>query len=325
MKKSNKNKDEVEMELEPKGGKKAKVKMALAAMVAPEDAAKVEEAVDEFLDSVTEELEAEYQEKLNEAFEQVAKEKDEESKKAIEGYNEAYEIIADLQTRLEVQKEEAENFQTEQYEVAYQKILAEQAKNQELETQLYEKYQEELKEVKEYLVEEINKFLSDREVELEETIRHQVMNDPYLAETRLKWEKVVKMAEDDMETGNYSHVVSTKIDEMNKMLDEKTQKVQILEARCHKMAQEKERLVEQVRSSQNVITESTTKEKEVKRKNIEGKGHVEVENVKEVPTKVISEAVEPKNTDSRIDEVVTGGVNPSDALLEQWKMLASKQ
>lgn len=326
MKKSNKSKaEDVELELEPKGGKKAKVKMALAAMVAPEDACKVEEAVDEFLDSITEELEAEYQKNLDEAFAQVAAEKEEESKKAIAGYNEAYEIISDLQNRLESQKEEYENNIEEQYEVAYQKIMEEQSKNQVLETQLYEKYQEELQEVKKYLVEEIDRFLTDKEVELEETIRHQVMNDPYLAETRLKWEKVVKLAENDMESGNYSHVVSSKVDEMNKMLDEKTQKIQILEARCHKVVQEKERLVEQVRASQNVITESTVKAKEEKRKNVEGKGHVETVNVTEV-TKVISENVESKGNDKMVVEEVTGGEPVvSESMVNQWKFLSGNK
>ena len=101
-------------------------------------AAAVASLLDEAVASVKAQVVAEYNDKLDEGYRIIAEEREKDWQTAELGYKQAYDIIADLRARLTRQEEEFQATLVEEYEKAYQMILAERAKNDELENILYE-------------------------------------------------------------------------------------------------------------------------------------------------------------------------------------------
>ncbi len=115
-----------------------KIFESLKKMLPENEVKEVSSVISEMIENAKDEMEKEYNKNLEEAYAQLSGELASAEKTAYEGYQEAYEIINDLRTRLEVQKQEFDAQLEEGYEEAYQMLLAERSTKSQVEVDLYE-------------------------------------------------------------------------------------------------------------------------------------------------------------------------------------------
>lgn len=211
--------------------------------------------IQEMLDEAKNQLEEEYNEKLEEAYSELAEEVATAKRVAEEGYEEAYVIINELRHRIELQDEEYKQALEEGYEEAYQMVKEEREKNKTIEIDLYEEYDKKLNEMKEYIVDKVDKFLQFKGQEMYENARRDVLNDPEMASKRVALDKIVDIAASYMSDGNFASANSGKLEEMTKQLGELRGQLKIMEARNIKISTENTKLEEACRKAQTVITE----------------------------------------------------------------------
>jgi hypothetical protein len=256
------------------------IMQALAGLL-PEDVQKdVIQAVSTFCENVRSELEEEYNARLDEAYKIVAQEKTKVEKVAEHGYAEAYQIICDLRDRLEVQREEFEHALGEGYEEAYQMLVQERQKNESLELDLYEQYDQKVREIREFFVEKLDLFLSQKGEEFYEQAKRDVLSDPTMAEHKLALDKILEVASSYMSDEDYHFATSSKLEEVNRQLEEVRGQQRILEAKNMRLATENNRLNEAVRQQAEVLTEAARHEKNERQKlarTVEGRGKRVVE------------------------------------------------
>lgn len=290
---------------------------ALSGLI-PEDAQKeVNEAISSFLESAKTELHGEFEGKLKDSYTQHENELADAKKIAEEGYNEAWSIITDLRNRLEVQKEEFEQALDEGYEEAYQMLQEEKGKNDTLEVSLYEEYDKRFNDVKEFLVEKLDQFLQLQGTKYYESAKRDVLNDPAVIEHKLAFEKILEVAADYLSDEDYAFATSSKVEQINKKLEENVAQMKILESKNMRLSMDNTKLNEAVRQKQDLLNESVVKEKKErleKAKKVEGRGVVE--NKRQV---VIAEqnAEEPVQNADVISENVT-----EQSVFDDWKRLS---
>jgi hypothetical protein len=270
----------------------------------PEDQVKeVASAVEESLNSskgeVTEELEKEYNEKLEGAYSELSTELSEAEKTAEQGYEEAYGVITDLNARLGAQKSEFDVALEEGYEEAYQMLISERNKNEGIEVEMYEEYDKKLAEMKEYIVDKVDEFLQHKGSEIYEQAKQDILNDPRMAEHKVAFDKVVDITADYLSDEDYTNNTSAKLDEVGKEVDELKGALKVLEARNIRLSTENNKLNEAVHETQQMLVETQEyaeyakeavviaeqKERESKAVDVEGKG----QSVVEEKVKVIAE------------------------------------
>lgn len=297
---------------------------ALSGLI-PEDAQKeVSGAVSTFLEEAVTKLEAEYNAKLEDAYKQVADEKSSDEKTAEEGYGQAWEIITDLRERLETQKEEFEQALEEGYEEAYQMLQEERAKKDTLEVGLYEEYDKKLAEIKEYMIDKVDQFLSLQGEKYYEMAKRDVLNDPAVAEHKVAFDRILEVAANYLSDEDYAYATSSKIEGLSKQLDDTKSHIRTLEAKNVRLATENTKLNEAVRQvQQSVLTENANSEKKArleKAKQAEGRG--EINKDRQV---VIGEAKDEsketvvKETDQRSQRFVEA---IGEEVFADWKHLA---
>ena len=220
-------------------------------------------AVEAMLAEARDEIEAEYQKNLEEAYAQLAQEKTEAEGVAEQGYQEAYSIIQDLRGRLETQQAEFDSALEEGYEEAYQALLAERSKKENIEVEIYEEYDKKLAEMKEYMVDKIDEFFKHKTAELRNEVRREVMNDPSVAEHKVALDKVVNILTDYITDDQYQLANNNKLEQAVQMLDDLRNQKRILEARNVNLARENKKinehyrvLAEQVKTSEQTLTEA---------------------------------------------------------------------
>jgi len=242
----------------------------------PEDAVnEVSEAVKDELEKAKQEYEQEYDSKLEEAYAELSKELKSTEETALQGYQEAYAIIEDLRKRLEVQQNEFESSMEEGYEEAYQMLQAEKSKNENLEVEMYEQFNQKLSEMKEYMVDKVDAFLQFKGQELYETARREIINDPSMAEQKVVLDRVVECVSDYISDEDYSSVVNSKLTDAEKKIEELKSQTKILEARNIRLSTENNKLNESVRKAENVLNEQFKEEKKErvkKAENAQGRG-----------------------------------------------------
>jgi hypothetical protein len=300
------------------------IMQALAGLLPEEVQKDVIAAVETFIEGVRTELETEYNTRLDEAYKTVAEEKSQVEKVAEQGYAEAYQIICDLRDRLEVQREEFEHAVEEGYEEAYQLLLAERSKNETLEVDLYEEYDRKVKEIREFFVEKLDLFLSEKGEEFYEQAKKDVLHDPTMAEHKVALDKILEVASSYMSDEDYHFATSTKLDELTRNLEETRGQQRILEAKNMRLATENSRLNEAVRQQAEVLTESTRSEKKERQnraKNVEGRGKRVLEQDR---VEVISEhrANETATSDDDGDDSIRLVEHVGKDITEQWGILA---
>lgn len=297
------------------------ISSALKKILPEEQINEVSSVINEMLTSAKEEMEQEYNKNLEEAYSQLAKELAESEKTAYEGYQEAYEIINDLRTRLDVQKAEFESQLEEGYEEAYQMLLAERNSKGQLEVELYEEYDQKLAEMKAYVVEKVDQFLQAKGTEIYEQAKRDLINDPRILEHKVALDKIVSIASDYLSDEEKSFATASKLQEATKAIEELRGQLRIMEARNIRLSTDNTRLTESVRKvatineskqpqvapkaakTAKVLTEQ--KERTQKAKNVSGRGHLDTENVK-----VIAEFND--NTNGAVNDLlVLSGVKKS--------------
>lgn len=242
-------------------------------------------AVQEILDAKARELEQEYNERLEEAYAELAQEVKDNEKIAEQGYQEAYTIITDLRNRLETQRGEFEQALEEGYEEAYQMILAERGKNENLEVDMYEAYNQRTEKVKKYIVSKIDEFLQNKGQEIYEQARVDLANDPRLVEDRIALERVAE-AVSHVAEGNFNVVSTKKLTEAQKRIEELESAKKLLEARNIRISTENNRLLEMTRTQGTVISENKQhdkKERLEKARTVQGRGQMFTEGEAIIP------------------------------------------
>jgi len=282
----------------------------------PEDKVKdVTEAISGYLAEAKEELEKEYNEKLQEAYAELSEEVKQNERIAEEGYQQAHGIIQDLRQRLEVQRAEFDAALEEGYEEAYQMLQTEKGKNDSSTAELYEEYDKKLAEMKEYMIDKVDQFLQYKGREIYEQAKKDVANDPRMVEHKVTLDKIMSLCGDYMTDEDYALASSSKLEEATKAVEDLRGKVRLLEAKNIRVATENNKLTEQLREAAQVISESkeatlteSQKARQEKAKNVQGSGKKVTEGVQ-----VIAEhnnSTEPQ--DKEVDTTLVENIDPAD-------------
>lgn len=281
-----------------------KITEALKKLLPEAEVNEVAAAVTEMLEQAKASLEAEYNEKLEEAYTQFQAELTQAEKIADTGYEEAYAIIGDLKNRLEVQGDEMKAALEEGYEEAYQIIKQKEDKFQKLELEMYEDYDKKLSTMKEYIVDKVDQFLSYKGQEIYEQAKRDVLNDPRMAEHKVTLDKIIDLTSSYLSDDQFAAVSSTKLEEAVKAYEDLKGQLRVMEARNIRLSTENTKLNESVRQAQEaILTEqkkiaakekkagvvTEQKERTEKAQNVTGRGHTTEDAV------VISEHATPSN------------------------------
>lgn len=298
---------------------------ALSGLIPEDVQTEVSTAVSGFLETACGELETEYNTNLKEAYEAHQNELNEAKKIAEEGYAQAWGVITDLRDRLEVQKEEFEHALEEGYEEAYQMLQEERAKNDTLEVDLYEEYDRRFGEVKEFMVDKLDQFLQIQGQKYYDMAKKDVINNPATAEHRLALEKIIETVSDYMSDEDHAFATSTKVEAVQKQLEETKGQLKILESKNMRLSMENTKLNEAVRQNQEVINEHVTKgdkkERAEKARKVEGRGETEPDRQKQV---VIAEAAEEPVAEQKVSEKRSGRFDEQvgEQVFADWKHLS---
>jgi hypothetical protein len=297
-----------------------KILEALKKLLPESEVNEVATSVKDMLEQVKADLEAEYNQKLEEAYAELTSELADAEKVAQQGYEEAYEIIGDLRNRLEVQGEEYKAALEEGYEEAYQMLIQERSKNENLEVDLYDEYDKKLAEIKEYMVDKLDAFLSTKGEDFYEQAKRDVLNDPMVAEHKIALEKILEVAANYMSEEDYLVATSSKVEDLSKQLEEIKGQQRILEAKNMRLATENSKLNEAVRQQNDLLTENVKveqKERLKKARTVEGRGQKSTDN-----QVVIGEHVDAGTASGDEDHGTRFVESSGNSITEQWRHLA---
>lgn len=275
-----------------------KLLQALQKLLKPEEVNEVANAVKAMMAESETQIRAEYEKRLEEAYENVAEEAAKVEEVAKVGYQQAYDIIMAQQKQIEEQREEFENAIDEGFEEAFKDLEAEKAKNQQLEVELYEEFDKKLKEMRDYMVNKVDQFLTLQEAELYEAAKRDVMDDPRLVEHKVAMDKIVGIIADQLSDEDLSGATSRKLDEAYKMIEDLRGQMKIVEARNSRLSVNNTKLTEEVRAAKAVINESKTherKERAGKKENVSGRGQ------RDLGERILSEYVNPEAAQNKRD------------------------
>ena len=285
-----------------------KIVEALSKLLPQDKLEPVTEAIKTFLEDAKKELEAEYNQKLQNAYAEVSSQLKDEEIKAETGYAEAYQIIQDLRNRLETQKTEFETALEEGYEEAYQLLLGEKGKNENIEVDMLDTYDKKLGEMKEYMIDKVDQFLQYKGHEIYEQARRDIVNDPRTAEHRVALDKIVDVVSDYISDDDFSAVTNGKLEETRRKIEELEGHKRILEARNIRLSTELNKLNESLRKSQDIVTESVEKiEKTEKKERVEQAKNATGRGEKTTDIKVIAEYSEEPKADGIKDTTLVEG------------------
>jgi hypothetical protein len=278
-------------------------------------AAAVASLLDEAVASVKAQVVAEYNDKLDEGYRIIAEEREKDWQTAELGYKQAYDIIADLRARLTRQEEEFQATLVEEYEKAYQMILVERAKNEELETVLYEEFNKRTEAIREYIVEKCDEFLGEMGDEYYELARREVLNDPCMAEHRVAFERVLDVAKDYLSDEDIMLNTGSKVAELEQQVEHLAVTKRQLEAKNMRLMTENSRVHEYLRETKELIEKNILVERNERLEvagNVQGRGFTANEPKREV---ILGEVV---------DSNLTSGNNSDKpkTITEQWQVLA---
>ena len=263
-----------------------KLTEALKALLPEENVSEVAKAVESMMAEQAQQIEAgieaKYQKQLTETYERVSNELKETEETALRGYQQAYEIIADLQNRIDVQREALENAMEKGFEEAFQMLKAEEAKNENLEVELYEEFNNKLKQMKGFMVEKLDKFMGEQEAELYAEAKKNILSDPRIVEQKVAVERMAEILSDYLGGDSYNSVNSRKVEEALKAVEDLKGQLRVVESRNVRLSMQNTKLNEQVREAHNLITEATKverKERVVKKQNASGRGQRVTEQI----------------------------------------------
>ena len=252
-----------------------KITEALKSILPEDQINEVSKAVEDMMAEHYQGVEQEFNEKLEEAYSQLAEERKQDEAVAEEGYEQAYSIISDLMNRLDEQKREFDEAMEEGFEEAYQEIEKIRNENNDVEAGLYEEMDKKLQEMKSFMIDKVDQFLGEQEREMYEEARTYVLNDPTIAEQRVAVGKMAEILASYMDRDDLDGLTSSKLDEATKVVDQLKGQLRIVESRNVKLSAQNNRLNEQVREAEGLINEAVTtrkKDRTDKVKNARGRG-----------------------------------------------------
>lgn len=282
-------------------------------------AALVTSLLDEAVDGLRAQCETEYNAKLDEGYKIIAEEREKDWETAEAGYKQAYDIIADLRARLSRQEEEFEQTLEEEYEKAYQMILAERKKNEDLEATLYEEFDKKTASIKNYIVDKADEFLGKMGEEYYEMAMREVLNDPCLAEHRIAFEKVLDVAKDYISDEDIMLGTNSKMSELEQQVESLEVSKRQLEAKNMRILTENNKLHEYLKETKQLMESNLLIEQNERLEhasNVQGRGNASSEPEREV---LLGEAVD-NSAVTRGSETVND--DEPKTILEQWQTLA---
>jgi hypothetical protein len=289
-----------------------KITEALKSILPAEHVNEVAKAVEEMMAENVAALEAEFQSKLDEAYEQLTEERKADEVIAENGYQQAYDMIQSLMARLDEQREEFETALEEGFEEAYGELQKEKGRNENLEVEIYEEADKKLQEMKSMMVDKLDQFLSLQEQEMYESAKRDVLSDPSILEQRVAVEKMAEVLADYIGDDTINNVTSAKLEEMQKQVEALKGQMRIIEAKNVRLATQNNKLTEQVREAHEVITEATKAEKTNrlnKKENASGRGQ------RVVNEQIISEFAAPTNKSEKETDLREGHDPLADLLV----------
>ena len=278
-----------------------KITQALKKILPAEHVAEVAKAVEAVMAERFEALEAEYQQKLDEAYEQLSAERKRDEVVTEAGYKQAYEIIASLMNRLDEQRDEFETALEEGFEEAYQELQKEKGRNGNIEVELYAEFDSKLNEMKNVFVDKLDQFLSLQESEIYEAARRDVLNDPRVLEQRVAVEKMAEILSDYITNDDYAGVASSKIEELSRQIEALRGQLRIVEARNVKLSAKNNSLSEAVQEARQMVTEAV---KVDRRERTQRRGIASGRGQRVVNEQLINEFVAPTNPSNNARELV---------------------
>jgi len=284
---------------------------ALKKILPAEQVNEVAKAVDQMMAEQVRSLEHEFQAKLDEAYEQLSEEKKADEAIAEQGYQQAYGIVAELMNRLDEQRQEFEKALEEGFEEAWNELESEKGKNGNIEVELYDEFDNKLKEMQEFMVDKVDHFLSLQEKEIYECAKKDVLSDPHVLEQRVAVEKMAGILADYMDRDDLSGIASKQLEETHKAVEQLRSQLRIVEARNVKLSAQNNKLNEQVGQANSLLTEATKmkrNERASKAKNASGRGQ------RVAAEQVIAEYAAPSG-DSNKDRHLSEGSDPLNDLL----------
>lgn len=289
-----------------------KITEALKSILPAEHVNEVAKAVEEMMAENVAALEAEFQSKLDEAYEQLTEERKADEAIAENGYQQAYDMIQSLMARLDEQREEFETALEEGFEEAYSELQKEKGRNENLEVEIYEEADKKLQEMKGMMVDKLDQFLSLQEQEMYESAKRDVLSDPSILEQRVAVEKMAEVLADYIGDDTINNVTSAKLEEMQKQVEALKGQMRIIEAKNVRLATQNNKLTEQVREAHEVITEAAKAEKTNrlnKKENASGRGQ------RVVNEQIISEFAAPTNKSEKETDLREGHDPLADLLV----------
>jgi hypothetical protein len=202
----------------------------------------------------------------------------EAEKVAIQGYQDAYNVINELRNRLEMQTEEFEKELISGWEEAYKVIKEEKAKNGTLELDLHAEYNSKFNEVRTFMVEKLDEFLQQKGKEIYEQARRDILADPRYAQDRVVLDKVVEDVATYLSDEEKVFATGAKLEESQRQIEDLKAQVQFMEARQIRLNGENRKLLESVRTKDKMLSEavqSDRKERSKKAKQVSGKGYID--------------------------------------------------
>ena len=202
-------------------------------------------------------------------------------------------------------------FRSEGFEEAYQELEAEKSKNNNVEVELYEEFEKKLQEMKEFMVDKVDQFLSLQEDEIYEHAKRDVLTDPRLAEQRVVVSKMADLLSDYIDNDAVNAVSSSRIEESQRQLEALKGQLRIVEAKNVKLSAQNNRLNEQVNEANGLLTEAAKverKERASKVKNASGRGN------RVGAEQILQEYAAPTNNGQQ-DQNLSEGVDPLTDLL----------
>ncbi len=249
---------------------------ALKSFLPQEHANEAAKILDEMMAEHEAKLKASYDQRLSEAYDNLAEQVEEIQNTAYRGYKQAHEIINDLMKRLEIQREQLENEKEQGFEEAFAKLKATEAKNENLEVALYEEFDNKLKQMKNFIIDKVDVFLGEQESEIYGEAMRNVLSDPRILEQRVAVEKMAEVLSGYMTGKSANAVSSRKLEEAMRTVEDLRGQLRVVESRNVKLSMQNNNLTEQVREASSLITEAQKHERQnraVSKKNASGRGH----------------------------------------------------
>lgn len=216
----------------------------------------VEDMVSEAIQQIETKKQEEYDGKIEEAYDKIQAEIDQTEAKALEGYQQAHEIIQDQQLRIETLEREYENKMEEGYQQAWEMLQAEQAKNESLESELQQENDARLNEMRNFIVEKLDLFLQMQKAEVYEEARRDILNDPKMVEHRIALERMAEIMSDYLSVEELAGTSSKKIAEQQSYIEDLEGRVKILDRKVINQSKQLHSVNEAIRQNEQLVTEA---------------------------------------------------------------------